>query len=224
MKEFIKQNKVYHFKDWNKEQVFVHFSTRLGGVSTAPYQHLNLALNVGDNDNDVVCNRQIYADLIGVNLNNFVYANQTHSDRLYEVTHLDKQRGVFTMDTSIDNIDCLYSFEFDVVLNLFYADCTPIYFRSVADNLIGIIHAGWQGSVKEITYKSLDYLIKKHHLDPNNIEVLIGPSISKNSFEVEQDVIDKIPSTLDYSSCYSKKDLTKYNLDVKLMNKIQANA
>jgi YfiH family protein len=160
-----------------------------------------------------------------MDLKKFVYTNQTHSDNFYEVTKKDCAKGTTTINDAIDNVDAIYTFENEIVLNLFYADCTPVYFYSKTDNLVGIIHAGWQGSVKEITYKTLSHIINNHNIDPKNLHVIVGPSIAAHNFEIEQDVIDKLKSTkLDYTNCVTKKNNIKYNLDVKKMNEIQAHA
>ena len=190
-KDFVlNKNNVLEFK--NEDNINIFFSTNLDGKSTGDYKGLNLALHVGDDDNTVVENRQIYAEKIGIDLSNFVYSNQTHSDLYYQVTSKDINKGTTSTLDAIKDVDCLYTFEDDIVLNMFYADCTPVYFYSKIDNLIGVIHAGWQGTVKEITYKVLTHIINDHNIDPANLTVIVGPSISQESFEVEGDVIEKL--------------------------------
>ena len=217
----LNSNNIYQLVTDNN--IHGYFSTIHDGVSTGNYTSLNLALHVQDNEKNVLANRQIYANKINMDLNKFVYTNQTHSDNFYEVTSKDCKKGTTTIDDAINNVDAIYTFENEIVLNLFYADCTPVYFYSEIDNLVGIIHAGWQGSVKEITYKTLRHIIKNHSIDPSNLHVIIGPSIAAHNFEVEHDVIAKLDHTeLDYTTCITKKNETKNNLDVKKMNQIQA--
>jgi len=223
-KDFVlNNNNVLEFK--NDDGMKIFFSTNKDGVSTGDFDGLNLALHVGDEDSKVIENRNIYANKIGMKLEDFVYSNQTHSDLFYEVTSKDLNKGTTSMSDAIEDVDCLYTFEDNIVLNMFYADCTPVYFYSKVDNLIGVIHAGWQGTVKEITFKVLTHIINDHKVDPSNLTVIVGPSINQESFEVESDVIEKLNNCqLDYKTCYFKKNVVKYKLDVKKMNMLQAQA
>ena len=61
-------------------------------------------------------------------------------------------------------------------------------------NIIAAIHSGWQGTVKEITRKTMEHLITQEHVDPSHVIAYIGPAIAYRSFEVGRDVIDQILS------------------------------
>ena len=54
--------------------------------------------------------------------------------------------------------------------------------------LIGVIHSGWQGTVKEITTKLFDHLIHVEQCDPKDFRVQIGAALSQEKFEVDEDV------------------------------------
>ncbi|MGL5020741.1 MAG: peptidoglycan editing factor PgeF [Mycoplasmatales bacterium] len=218
-------NNLFIIEDWKQDNIHAFFSTKLDGVSKGEYDGLNLALHVGDNKKDVLDNRIIYADKINKNLNRFVYGNQTHSDHVYNVTSKDLGKGVASTLDAIEDVDAFYTFENNIVLNCFYADCTPVFFKSTKHNLIGVIHAGWQGSIKEITYKTLKHIMNTYNIKPTDLSIFIGPSIDVANFEVQIDVIDKLNNcSLNYVDCYHVKDSKKYNLDVKKMNKKQASA
>ena len=59
------------------------------------------------------------------------------------------------MDTAIPDTDALYTYEPNLVLCSFTADCVPVIFYNEVNGLIGVIHSGWQGTVKEITSEAL---------------------------------------------------------------------
>ncbi len=216
-------NNLYQFDKWQDYGVTTYFSTKLDGTSTDAYASNNLALHVGDDTDNVIANRKLYADKINQPLDNFVFSNQTHSVNVHEVSLADLGKGSLTTDTAIDDCDGLYTFDNNIVINAFVADCTPVYLIDPTVNLICVIHAGWQGTVKSIVFKAINDICQKHNLDPKNFQMLIGPSIAKNSFEVEQDVIDLVNQMtyLDYTSCYTKINDVKYHLDVKMLNYLQ---
>ncbi len=209
MEKFIKDGIVY---DYPHDAYKIVFTSSDGG---------NMAYQAtGDN---VLENRRAVASKIGRDLNQFVFAKQCHSADIYEVTSSDRGRGVLSFEDGIADVDCLYTFDRDVVLCAFYADCTPVYIMSEVDNLTCVIHAGWQGTVKAIVFKAIEHF-KSIGIDVANLEVVIGPSISKANFEIEIDVIDHINNLdmIETKLCYEQINDIKYKADVKLINKLQA--
>ena len=56
--------------------------------------------------------------------------------------------------------------------------------------IISAIHSGWKGSLKGITEKVLDFLLKNGS-KKNNLKVVIGPCINQNKYEVKIDFFNK---------------------------------
>ena len=75
------------------------------------------------------------------------------------------------------------------VLKIKTADCLPIFFFHKNHNIFGVVHAGWKGLKDGIIEESIN-LIKNHVDNIIDIEVLIGPSISKKNYEVQKEFID----------------------------------
>lgn len=216
---------LYTFDQFKSSGINISFTTRHGGQSTENYTSNNQALHVGDNDQAVLNNRQQLAQQLNIQLDNFIYTNQTHSDNVQLVTTTDQAKGTTTTLDAIDNCDGLYTFDHNLVLNAFVADCTPVYFVNRTANLVGVIHAGWQGTVKSIVYKTLTNICQKHNLNPADFNVVIGPSIEQENFEVGQNVIDLINQMTylpEYTTTYTKTSATKYHANVKQLNYMQA--
>ena len=53
----------------------------------------NMALHVGGNLTDVIANRQGLSEDLDISLNQWVFAQQTHSDHMHEVTKADAGKG-----------------------------------------------------------------------------------------------------------------------------------
>ena len=60
-------------------------SLRTNGVSKGPYESLNLALQVNDDYDNVMKNREIFFNKLGVDINNSVFMYQTHSINIQKV-------------------------------------------------------------------------------------------------------------------------------------------
>lgn len=174
----------------------------------------NMALHVCQNSEDVIYNRHVLSRLLNIPLNNFVFANQTHSNNFHRVTKADLGKGTLTQQDAINDTDALYTYEKNIVLTSFVADCAPILFRSEKSNLVGAIHSGWQGTIKEITRKLFVHLKEIEHEDLQYIHVQIGMCISQNKFEVDFDVFDKF-QRLQYADefMYFDSETNKYHID-----------
>lgn len=174
----------------------------------------NMALHVCENEEDIIQNRKKLAAYIGCNLEQFVCANQTHSDNVYKVTAQDLGRGALSKDTAIPNTDALYTKEPNIVLCTFTADCVPVIFYSEQSGIIGVIHSGWQGTVKEITRKVFDHLQKNEQCDLKDVHVHLGTAISQEKFEVDEDVYEKFKQ-LGYADefIYFNAETGKYHID-----------
>lgn len=152
----------------------------------------DMALHTGGDHDAIIENREALSKELGIQPNQWVYSQQTHSDHIYKVTAKDAGRGFYTFEDGIPDCDALYTREKNIAIGVFHADCVPILLYDPITELIAAIHSGWQGTVKEITKKTLQLLIEEEHVDPANILAYIGPAISYRSFEVGRDVVDQV--------------------------------
>ena len=152
----------------------------------------NLALHTGEDATQVVENRRTLADALQVDVDQFVFANQTHSKKAYRVKAWDRGRGSLSTEDAVDDVDALYTYESDVVVGVFTADCVPVIFYDEDTGLIGAIHSGWKGTVQDIVSATFAQ-IKNENPDiyMGNIKAILGPSIAQKSFEVDKDVADQ---------------------------------
>ena len=152
----------------------------------------NLALHTGEDATQVVENRRTLADALQVDVDQFVFANQTHSKKAYRVTVGDRGRGSLSTEDAVDDVDALYTYETDIVLGVFTADCVPVLFYDEDSGLIGAIHSGWKGTVQDIVSWTFAQIKGQ---DPvlfmGKMKAILGPSIAQDSFEVDKDVADQ---------------------------------
>ncbi|WP_391121008.1 peptidoglycan editing factor PgeF [Psychrobacillus sp. L3] len=174
----------------------------------------NMALHVCETPKNVIENRKKLASFLDCDLDTFVCANQTHSSNFHRVTLNDKGRGAERMNTAIADTDALYTYEPNLLLSSFTADCVPVIFHSEVNGLIGVIHSGWQGTVKEITLKLFEHLKQVEHCNPSDLHVHIGAALSQEKFEVDEDVYVKFKH-LGYTDdfIYYNDQTHKYHID-----------
>lgn len=174
----------------------------------------SMALHTGHDPKAVLQNRLALADLVEEPLDHFVCANQTHSDHFYRVEKSDRGRGAVSLDHAVDDTDALYTYEPNIVLTSFTADCVPLLFYHEDNGLIGAIHSGWQGTVKEITKKLFTHLKVQEQCDLSKVHVQLGMALSQEKFEVDEDVYMKFKQ-LGYADewMFFKEETGKYHID-----------
>lgn len=110
-------------------------------------------------------------------LSDWVFADQTHEDRILKVTKEQRGRGSLHYHEALPGTDGLYTSETNMMLALCFADCVPLYFLAPQNGLIGTAHAGWKGTVKQIGAKMVDVWVSQEDAKADHIQVVIGPSI-----------------------------------------------
>ena len=150
----------------------------------------NVAYQV-DNGQGVRERRQLLADLLNVDEERFVFVHQHHSDKIQKVTFNDLGKGTDSFESGVD-VDALYTYEKNVPLCIFHADCVPIFFIDETTGLAGIIHAGFKGTLIHVTYKSIKKVIEDEKVDVRNLKFYIGPYRMPSSFVVDEETKQKI--------------------------------
>ena len=150
----------------------------------------NLAYQVDEGKN-VKNNRQTLAKTISIDLERFVFVHQHHSDKIQKVTLNDLGKGKDDFESGVD-VDALYTYEKNVPLCIFHADCVPIFFVNEKAGLAGIIHAGFKGTLKHVAYKAMKQVIDEEKLDARDFKFFIGPYRMPQSFPIDENSAKEI--------------------------------
>ncbi|KUF31758.1 MULTISPECIES: peptidoglycan editing factor PgeF [unclassified Lysinibacillus] len=200
-----------------KTKIYVDNEQFIAGTTLKDDMELeqnNMALHICDNVQAIIDNRQHLAATLNCDLQHFICTEQTHSANFHKVTLADKGRGAEQIDTAVKNTDALYTIEPNLLLCSFTADCVPVIFYNAVNGLVGVIHSGWQGTVKEITPKLFEHLMNEEQCQPEDFHVQIGMALSQQKFEVDADVYEKFHS-LGYAEdfMYYNAETNKYHID-----------
>jgi len=196
-------------------------STRLGGTSNQPFSSLNLGLHNGDQEEQVICNRQLFCQGLGVSAEKVVTAQQVHGDRIVVVTKEHIGRGATRYEEAIADTDALITNIPDIPLLLFFADCVPVLIVDPVHQVIGIAHAGWKGTVDLIGQKTLLAMQKHFGTNPEECLAAIAPSVGPCCYEVDDIVIRKLQEPFkNWGTLITQKDDKKY-LDLWEANRQQ---
>lgn len=208
---------LWFFQNLSKYKEIHHFvSSRIGGFSNPPYHSLNLGFHVGDNPEAILKNREKLAFVLGIPLNNFITAKQTHDRNVKIVTEDLRGSGTLNYDTAISATDAMVTSIPSICLMVLQADCVPILFFDLKKKVIGIVHAGWRGTVRMVAKNTVDILKEKFQCSVKDILVGIGPSIGPCCYEVNLKTLtladEAFDSKREYIDNYSSGDKGYFNL------------
>lgn len=166
--EFSKLNDVHHA-----------FFTRKGGVSTGYYNSLNCNDTSKDNPENVKENRRRALKQLNLPLESMITVKMIHGSK------------VAIVDGSWDSknrpeADAMVTREKGIVLAADSADCPIVLFADDQAKIIGLAHAGWRSAKADLIEKTIEEMLLLG-ANKNNILSVIGPCISKKSYEVSSE-------------------------------------
>jgi polyphenol oxidase len=168
-------------------------TARSGGVSTGPYESLNLSLAVGDDPASVLENRRRLAASFGADLADFVFARQVHGASVRVVGEADRGSGAFTQDDAIPDTDALVTTSPGIVLAILTADCVPIVLYDPRAGVLACVHSGWRGTVARIPARTVEEMVNAG-ARPADIVAGVGPAVDPGRYQVGLTVHEAVTS------------------------------
>ena len=190
----------YQFDQWSglKHGMF----TRKGGVSAAPWSSLNLGGSVGDTPEAVRDNHELIYESLHLPSDKVCSVWQVHSAVVIVATGpVPGQHWITQADGMITN--CL-----DTPLIMRFADCTPLLFHDPVQRVIGIAHAGWRGTVAGVGANTVREMVQTYGCKPHNIQAGIGPSISRERYQVGEVVVEAVQAYFGTTDGLIERDAT----------------
>jgi len=166
---------------WDEPGYVVAFTTRIGGVSAAPYDSLNLTIGTGDDGARVEENRRRACEAVGVPAGTLAFNRQVHSPTVHRARA--GSRG--------EPGDGLWSDERGVSLLAMSADCLPIaVVRTDGTPALAVLHAGWRGLSEGIVAQGVAAL------GDGSKAAIVGPAIGPCCYEVGPEVSRRFDADL----------------------------
>ena len=163
--------------------ILAAFTTRSGGVSTPPWDSLDLGLGVGDDDRAVYTNRALLAAWAGVPV---AFGTQVHGARVVVV---DRPPAPDT--PSVGEGDAYVTERVDVAVAVLVADCVPVLLADPEARVVAAVHAGRAGLLAGVVEAAVAALCERGGR-PDRMRAAIGPSIAGRSYEVPATLRDEV--------------------------------
>ncbi|MDE2416980.1 MAG: peptidoglycan editing factor PgeF [Burkholderiales bacterium] len=196
-------------------------TTRAGGISTAPWDSLNLGGHVGDDAQRVQHNRRVLQQAVAARP---VFMNQVHGCE------------VLTLSTDLPDgraADAACTTQIGLACTVMVADCLPVLLCDTAGQMVAAAHAGWRGlagthgtGVLEAVFKCFDAIARTDVAQPA-MEVIawLGPCIGPGAFEVGEEVRAAfVAHSMDAARCFQPLGNDKWLADLAGLARQRLNA
>lgn len=161
----------------NAPGVRAGFSLRTGGVSSAPFDGLNLGRSTDDAPEAVDENRRRFFGALGFAPEQAALAGQVHGIRVRTVEAGGLHPGYDALVTATPG----------VLLCILAADCAAVLLADPDAHVVGACHAGWRGAAGGIVGETVQAM-KALGADSARIRAFLSPCISRGAFEVGPEV------------------------------------
>lgn len=169
----------------------------------------NMAYHVEDLKENVDKNREILALKLGFDLDKLIYMNQIHGNN---VNIVDEKTS-----NLVDNCDGIITNCINKPLMVMVADCIPILFFDENKGVVAAVHAGRNSTFLRIAEITAQKMIENFDCVVDDIKVIMGPSIQKCCYEVNEELLNIVKKS------FGKEFCIKNNIDLQGINKMLLN-
>jgi len=142
-----------------------------------------MSLSRGDTWENVELNRSLFLNELNITESELAQGIQISGDGIKLVEAPGKYSDCDAMITSSDN----------VYLSILTADCIPVLMWSEDKPVVAAVHSGWRGSELDLLGHTIQILKDSFDISSTAINVVVGPGLSQENFEVGPEFKDKFP-------------------------------
>ncbi|WP_229722674.1 peptidoglycan editing factor PgeF [Xylophilus rhododendri] len=153
-------------------------SGRNGGVSSAPWDSLNLGDHVGDDAEAVAANRAIFCAATGAAP---VFMRQPHGSDCVDLDLLQPGAEMPQADACTATVP-------GRACTVMVADCLPVLLCDAGGRIVGAAHAGWRGLAGGVLEACVAALRQRLGEPQAPLLAWLGPCIGPQAFEVGDEV------------------------------------
>ena len=173
----------------------------------------NMSLCYGDTQSSFE-SRKSFLSGIGIDYHDLICAKQVHGKAVTYVTETNKGSGALDYDSSVSDTDGFLTDKKNVPIAILTADCLSVFIYDPGRPAIGILHAGWRSTEKNICAQGVSLMQERFGSRPEELIVGFGPSIRACCCKMENDFKSNFPFGL------INRDGSLY-LDIALINSRQ---
>jgi len=173
----------------------------------------NMSLCYGDTQGALE-NRKRFLSALGIDYRSLICAKQVHGNTVTFVAESNKGSGALDYDNSIPDTDGFLTDRKNLPIAILTADCLSVFIYDPKRPAVGILHAGWRSTEKNICGQAVKIMQERFFSRPDELLVGFGPSIRSCCCKMENDFKSNFPFGL------TRRDGNLY-LDIAMINRRQ---
>ena len=175
---------------------------------------MDIGLKTNGNIEEINKNFDYIYDFMGVKPTERYSGYQIHSDNIGCIRDISEGEDYPTGKVFYDTDGLVTDLDNIAIISRF-ADCTPVILYDPVKRVQANVHSGWKGTLLKIGGKAVDKMTAEYGCNPQDIIAVLGPTIGKDDFEVDDDVMIKFKETFDFhKEIIRQKNDTKYLIDL----------
>ena len=139
------------------------------------------------------------SERLEIPLSRFIRPYQAGGDKV-EIVGAEHGGSGVIKGNDLKKVDGLITAEKGLILSIIAADCVPVYLVDEKAEVIGLLHCGWRSAAGAIIHNAVKHM-KKLGAVPSDIQVIIGPHICAECYEVGEEVRSE------YAKVFAPKEL-----------------
>lgn len=188
-------------------------TTRAGGRSRAPYESFNLGDRVGDDPAAVAANRKRLATELGLAPDHVIWMEQVHGRTAAVVDG--------PVAEPLEATDAVIATRPGLAVAVLTADCVPILLSDPEAGVVAAVHAGRVGARVGVLPAALAAM-REAGAQLDRVEVLLGPSVCGECYEVPADMQADVAKHLPGSASKTRKGTPGLDLRAGLWQQLAA--
>jgi YfiH family protein len=181
---------LWQFEGLAHETSIRHFVTDRSTIANG--KEFTLSYSSSPDKDQVRENRRQLALAMGIDEHSFYLPSQVHKTR---IVHVSKR----TTKDDLMETDALITTERGICVGVMSADCVPILLFDKKNKVVGAVHSGWRGTVARILDITLQEMKAVYGTKGEDILAAIGPSVSQDSYEVGEEVVEAVINVFERS-------------------------
>lgn len=168
--------------------------------------------------------RQLWCKQMGIDPGTLVTAHQVHGNAVGIVPRDKAGTGSAPGTGLFGKFDSLVTNEPDVAVMMTHADCLAVILCDPQIRSVGVVHAGWRGTVANVSGAAVQTMVEEFAAGPEQILAFIGPGICKGCYAVGDEVIDGWRGSMPAGDSALSRSNGAWHFDLAEANRLQLRA
>ncbi len=185
----------------------------------------NISYSEPRDPDDAWAMRQLWCRQMGIDPSTLVTAHQVHGNAVGIVPREKSGTGSAPGTGLFGKFDSLVTSEPNVAVMMTHADCLAVILCDPQTRTVGVIHAGWRGTVSDVSGAAVRAMVNEFNAGPEQILAFIGPGICSTCYVVGDEVLEGWQTSMPVGGDHAvSRTNGQWHFDIAEANRLQLRA